>query len=91
MTRTHPPRDKYSRVIRASEVGAYVYCAHAWWLGSVEGVQPDDMHRLQVGWATHERHGRREIFSAALTRLSYLLLLLAGLAGLGWLLSSWIG
>jgi hypothetical protein len=88
---THPPRDDHSRIIRASEVGEFVYCAHAWWLGSVEGKRPDDTGRLEAGSAAHEHHGRRVIASAVLTRLAYLLLLLAGMAGIGWLIGSLVG
>lgn len=86
MTRVR--QDERDRVIRASEVGAYSYCAHAWWLGSVKGMPPEDIHRLQSGWAAHERHGQRLILSTALARLSYLLLILAAIAGLGWLVST---
>lgn len=75
------------RVIRASEVGAYAYCAHAWWLGHVEGLRPEHTGRLHAGRAAHERHGLRMIVSAALVRLGYLLLALAGLTGLTWIVS----
>jgi hypothetical protein len=78
--------DETARVLRASEIGSYGYCAHAWWLGAVEGVRPDDMQRLQEGTAAHERHGRVAVLSVALTRLAYLLLLLSAMAGAGWLL-----
>ena len=88
---THPTRDEDARAIRASEVGAYGYCAHAWWLGSVQGVRPDDVRLLESGSAVHERHGRRMIVSTALMRLAYLLLLLAGMAGTGWLISLLLG
>ena len=81
------PQNKHSRVIRASEVGAYSYCAHAWWLGSVKGRRSDNVCRLRTGRAAHERHGRQVILGVALTRLSYVLLMLTGLAGLGWLVS----
>ena len=84
-------RDERNRVIRASDIGTYSYCAHAWWLASVEGARPGDVSRLQAGQATHERHGRRVLLSAALTRLSYLLLLLSGLIGLGWLIDLLVG
>mgnify|MGYP006291520773 CR=1 FL=1 len=76
------------RVIRASEVGAYAYCAHAWWLGRVEGLRPEHRGRLRAGRAAHERHGLRMIVSEALVRLGYLLLALAGLAGLTWIVSA---
>lgn len=85
------PQNDPERVIRASEVGAHAYCARAWWLGSVEGVRPDDVRRLQAGWTVHEQHGRRVVLSAVLTRLFYVLLILAGVAGLGWLISSFVG
>lgn len=84
-------QDERKRVLRASEIGAYVYCARAWWLGAVEGVRPQHARRLQVGQAAHERHGQSVILGAVLTRLSYLLLLLAGLAGLGWVVSMLVG
>jgi hypothetical protein len=89
--RTKTPRNDRDRVIRASEVGAYVYCARAWWLGSVEGVRPDDVRRLQTGSTVHEKHGRQVILGHLLIRLFYVLLILAGVAGLGWLMSSLVG
>lgn len=87
----NPPQDEHSRVIRASEVGGYSYCARAWWLGSVKGVRANNVRRLQAGRAVHERHGRRVILGGALTRLSHFLLLLAGFTGLGWLLNLLVG
>ena len=48
-----------NRIIRASEIGQYDYCAKAWWLGSIEGVQPSNIQELQAGTAAHEAHGRR--------------------------------
>lgn len=84
-------QNSQDRVIRASEVGAFAYCAHAWWLGSVEGVRPDDVRRLQTGRTVHEQHGRQVILGNLLIRLFYVLLILAGVAGLGWLMSSLVG
>jgi hypothetical protein len=80
-----PARQDPQRVIRASELGAYVYCARAWWLGSQEGLPSQNTRALESGGRAHERHGRRLMIGALLARLSYLLLILAGLAGLGWL------
>jgi CRISPR/Cas system-associated exonuclease Cas4 (RecB family) len=59
-------------VIRASEVGEYVYCARAWWLRRVEGLEPAGGARRAVGIVQHTRYAR-------LVRLSSLLLLAAGL------------
>jgi hypothetical protein len=47
------------RIVRASEIGQYDFCAKAWWLGSVEGVQPSNVRELQAGTAAHEEHGRQ--------------------------------
>jgi hypothetical protein len=47
------------RIIRASEVGQYDFCAKAWWLGSIEGVSPSNIRQLQAGTAAHEEHGRQ--------------------------------
>ena len=47
------------RVIRASEIGQYDFCAKAWWLGSIEGVQPSNVRELQAGAAAHAEHGRQ--------------------------------
>ena len=47
------------RIIRASEIGQYDYCAKAWWLGSIEEVPPSNVHDLQAGLAAHEAHGRQ--------------------------------
>ena len=47
------------RIIRASEIGQYDFCAKAWWLGSIEDVQPSNVRELQTGAAAHEEHGRQ--------------------------------
>jgi hypothetical protein len=53
-------REKMSdRVIRASEIGQYDFCAKAWWLGSIEGVQPSNVRELQAGTTAHAEHGRQ--------------------------------
>ena len=87
----YPDEGRRGRIIRASEVGTFAYCAHAWWLQAVEGQRPDDVCRLEAGRASHERHGRRVLVGQGLMRLAYLLLLLAGLSGLGWLASLLLG
>jgi len=72
------------RVIRASEIGQYDFCAKAWWLGSIDGVQPSNIRELQAGTAAHEQHGRRvqrasqmQIAAFALVALGVLVLVLA--------------
>lgn len=46
------------QIIRASEVGEYVYCARAWWLRRVAGLEPEGRERRERGTSLHRRHGR---------------------------------
>ncbi len=45
-------------IIRASELGEYYYCARAWWLRRVVGLEPDGAERRALGVAGHARHGQ---------------------------------
>jgi CRISPR/Cas system-associated exonuclease Cas4 (RecB family) len=56
-------------IIRASEVGEYVYCARAWWLRRVAGLEPAGHERREHGTALHRRHGRAVAGSQALLLL----------------------
>jgi hypothetical protein len=74
------------RVIRASEIGQYVYCAHAWWLGSIEGLPSSRQQEMATGEAAHARHGRAVRTLLWLNGLAYVLLALALIACALWLL-----
>ncbi|MBL7065114.1 MAG: hypothetical protein ISS49_13030 [Anaerolineae bacterium] len=76
------------RVIRASEIGRYVYCARAWWLGSVQGLPSTHTREMAAGKAAHVRHGRGIKQSLWLRRLAYGVLLLAAVV---WLVSRLVG
>lgn len=64
-------------VISASEVGQYVYCAHAWWLRRVQGLAPANIEELALGQSFHARHGRAV---ASVMYLRRSVVILAGLA-----------
>jgi len=64
------------RVIRASELGQYAYCAKAWWLGSVEGVPSANVREMDAGRSAHERHGQTVQLSVWLSRAGVLCLAL---------------
>ena len=72
------------RVIRASEIGAYVYCHRAWWLRTVGGIEPDDRARFDRGIEAHHRHGTRVrlarvlLFVAVALIVAALLMLIVG-------------
>ena len=76
------------RIIRASEVGQYAFCAHAWWLGSIQGLPSTLGKRMAEGETAHRRHGRSVRSAVTLARLAYFLLALAALAALVALLQS---
>lgn len=71
-------RRKKRPVIRASEIGAYVYCRRAWWLRRVAGFEPEDSGRFAEGTAAHARHGQK-LRRAQLQRRLALALLAAGI------------
>ncbi|HEX7586741.1 MAG TPA: hypothetical protein VF478_00345 [Anaerolineae bacterium] len=46
------------RILRASEIGEYVFCHRAWWLHRVLGVEQANRPQLDAGIARHADHGR---------------------------------
>jgi hypothetical protein len=77
---SHP--DDADPVLRASDIGQYMFCRRAWWLGSVQGYRPADDAALSAGARAHLAHGRRVAASRQWQRAGYALLLLGGLLGL---------
>jgi CRISPR/Cas system-associated exonuclease Cas4 (RecB family) len=82
------PKPSSRKVIRASEIGTYLYCRRAWWY-RLQGIAPENQAALQQGRAFHESHAgqvRRVIW---MRRMAFALLLLALLlsvaAALAWL------
>jgi len=49
----------HNDVIRASEVGEYVHCERAWWLGRVKGVENANRAWMDAGTERHRQHGQR--------------------------------
>jgi len=64
-------------VIRASEIGEYVYCARAWWLRRVVGLEPAGHERREQGTALHRRHGHAVAGSQTLLVVGVALAILA--------------
>ena len=65
------------RTIRASEIGAYLYCARAWWYQK-KGVQSSNQAEMSSGSELHRQHGRG-VLASSLTRALALILLLAAI------------
>ena len=67
-----------SDTIRASDIGAYLFCHRAWWYRR-SGVEPENQAELQAGTRLHTRHGRT-VLAAGLYRWAGYAVLLAALA-----------
>ncbi len=79
-----------SRVIRASEIGEYIYCHRAWWLGRVQGVPNANRAALDAGIVRHRAHGQTVQRSDQLQRVAIILAAGAIIAGVV-LAARWLG
>lgn len=76
------PKDR--SLVRASDIGAWLYCNRAWWLANVKNVAPANVAELDAGTRAHHAHGRTVRRAYQLQRFGYFLLavgmVLAGIA-----------
>ena len=63
-------------VIRASEIGSYLYCRRAWWYRK-QGVESENQAEMATGTELHRQHGRKVIAAGLLQVAGYALLLAA--------------
>ncbi len=63
-------------VLKASEVGTYLYCKRAWWYRK-RGVESENQAELAAGTDLHLQHGRKVMAAGLLQVLGFLLLLAA--------------
>ena len=64
------------RVLRASELGSYLYCARAWWYQR-QGVPSENQAELKTGTNFHQQHARGVLLSFLLRVAALFLLILA--------------
>ena len=62
------------RTIRASEIGAFIYCQRAW-LYQQQGYESENQDELASGSEIHYRHGQAVLVSGCLRTAAYLVLL----------------
>ncbi len=65
------------KTLRASEIGAFLYCERAWWYQK-KGIESTNVAEMKTGSEIHYQHGRK-VMAAGLMRTVAVLLLLAGL------------
>ncbi len=65
------------RLIRASEIGQYVFCQRAWWLARVMNIPSTNVGEMQAGTAAHRQHGRRVIWATRARQAGMVLLAVA--------------
>lgn len=75
-------------ILRASEVGHYVFCRRAWWLARVCGCRPDDRSVLEEGLQFHTHFGRSVRAVQRWQKISYALIGLGLAIGIFTMLSS---
>ena len=63
-------------IIRASEIGSYLYCRRAWRYRK-DGIESDNKVELAAGTELHRQHGRKALSSLLLRTLGMVLLLAA--------------
>jgi hypothetical protein len=64
-------------LLRASEIGSYLYCRRAWWYRK-QGMESENRSEMATGTELHRQHGRK-VLAAGLLRTLGLILLLAAL------------
>ncbi len=68
-------------IIRASEIGEYVHCNRAWWLGHVQGVENTNRAAMEAGTENHRAHGQQVQRAARMQNAALLLFVIALAAG----------
>ena len=64
------------RVIRASEIGTYLYC-HRAWKYQRQNIPSENIGEMVAGTAIHRQHGRKVIAAGCLRTLAMIMLLAA--------------
>ena len=75
------------RVIRASEIGEYVFCRRAWWYHYIVGLASSNQDKMQAGTTKHVEHGQQVQRADMLKRAAFVLLAVAIFFAVAFILS----
>ena len=64
------------RTVRASEIGAYLFCQRAWWYQK-SGQPSQNLGEMAAGSELHYRHGRMAMGAGCLRAAAYALIVAA--------------
>jgi CRISPR/Cas system-associated exonuclease Cas4 (RecB family) len=73
------------KIIRASEIGTYLFCNRAWWYQQ-QGYEPENQAELAAGMEIHEKHSRAVLSASCLQAMAYTFILLALLTAVVWIM-----
>ena len=74
-----------SKVIRASELGTFLYCRRAWWYQK-NGEKSSNQAQMNLGTQLHEQHGRQVLQTGCLQTIGILFVIAAAALLLLWFL-----
>ena len=70
-------KNNQKEIIRASEIGSYIYCNRAWWLQRIDGLESRNLTEMQHGTRSHEQHARAVNMTGQLQKVAYALIALS--------------
>lgn len=69
-------------LIRASDIGQYLFCHRAWWLARIQQVPSSNLAEMAAGSAAHAQHGQHMKSTQRLQQIGVFLIVVAALLGL---------
>jgi len=73
------------KIIRASEIGTYLFCNRAWWY-QIQGYESENKAELAAGTDIHDKHSRAVLSAGCLQTIAYAFLLLAIVTAVVWIM-----
>jgi CRISPR/Cas system-associated exonuclease Cas4 (RecB family) len=78
-----------NRIIRASEIGTFLFCQRAWWY-ALRGFPSKSHRELAGGKQLHEQHGKQILVTGCLKIIAYILIGLSIALITAYLVYTWI-